>query len=173
MIEIRVLGEDDDRGGFRSGDDDLDRFFHRFAGQNQFRHHLGVTYVAVEEGRILGYATVAPGHLEIDDLPPPERRALPRYPLPVLRLARLAVDRSARGLGLGAQLLRFVLELAVQMSQEFGCVGVVVDAKPGAEGFYERFGFVSLGLLEGMSEARPSPLPMYVSLRAIQKAWGR
>jgi hypothetical protein len=48
-MEIRALREGDDRSGFRSGDPDLDRFFLRFAGQNQFRHHVGVTHVAVED----------------------------------------------------------------------------------------------------------------------------
>src|SRR5262245_17225437 len=93
MAELRALRDDDDRAGFRSADADLDRFFHRFAGQNQFRHHLGVTYVAVEDGRILGYATTAPGHVEIDQLPAAARKKLPAYPLPILRLARLAVDQ--------------------------------------------------------------------------------
>jgi hypothetical protein len=91
-MEIRGLREDDDRSRFRSGDVDLDRFFHRFAGQNQFRHHVGVTYVAIDGGSILGFVTIAPGQIEIDALPPTSRKALPRYPLPVLRLARLAVD---------------------------------------------------------------------------------
>ena len=47
-MEIRALREEDDRAAFRSGDPDLDRFLHRYAGQNQFRHHVGTTYVAVE-----------------------------------------------------------------------------------------------------------------------------
>ena len=76
-MEIRALQEGDDRSSFRSGDADLDRFFSRFAGQNQFRHYIGVTYVAVEGSRVLGFATVAPGHVEIDRLPAPSRRGLP------------------------------------------------------------------------------------------------
>ena len=52
-----------------TADLDLDRFFYRFAGQNQFKHYLGVTYVAVDGDAILGFATVVPGHVEIDDLP--------------------------------------------------------------------------------------------------------
>jgi len=131
-MEIRALREEDDRSQFHSGDPDLDRFFHRFAGQNQFRHYVGVTYVAVDEGRVLGFATIAPGHIEIEDLPAATRKKLPRYPLPVLRLARLAVDQDARGQGLGRRLLRFVLELAVQMANDYGCIGVCVDAKPDA-----------------------------------------
>src|SRR5690242_19025448 len=112
-MEIRPLRESDDRSRFESGDADLDRFFRNYAGQNQFRHYIGVTYVAVEEGHIFGFATVAPGHIEIEDLPINSRRKLPQYPLPVLRLGRLAVDRAAAGQGVGSQLLRFVLELAL------------------------------------------------------------
>ena len=59
-VEIRRLHPEDDRSGFRSGNIELDRFFQRFAGQNQFRHHIGTTYVAVDGATILGFATVAP-----------------------------------------------------------------------------------------------------------------
>lgn len=172
MIEIRALREGDDRTGFRSGDADLDRFFHRFAGQNQFRHHVGVTYVAVTGQRVAAFATVAPGHVEIDGLPPAARAKLPRYPLPVLRLARLAVDQSARGQGLGAGLLQFVLALALRMADDYGCVGVVVDAKPDAVAFYVRYGFMPVEVIEGQSDARPQPTPMFLSVRAIKEALG-
>lgn len=173
MIEIRALREDDDRTPFRSGDADLDRLFHQFAGQNQFRHHLGVTYVAVEDRTILGFATVAAAHVEIDDLPVAVRRKLPRYPLPVLRLARLAVDQSAQGQGLGLHLLRFVLRLALQMADDYGCVGVTVDAKPDAGAFYAKYGFVPVDAVEGRSDARPAPTPMFLSIRAIRSAVGQ
>lgn len=169
-MEIRALREADDRSRFESGDPDLDRFFRQFAGQNQFRHHIGVTYVAVENLQILGFATIAPAHLDIEELPIVVRRKLPRYPLPVLRLARLAVDQSARGYGLGAQLLRFVFNIAVRMQKEFGCVGVVVDAKPDAIAFYEKFGFIAVETLEGISEARPQPTPMFLPITAVQDA---
>src|SRR5512133_363554 len=102
-MEIRPLLPTDDRASFHSGDEALDRFFHRYAGQNQFRHHIGVTYVAVDAGRVLGFATVAPRHIEVEQIPERERRKLPLYPVPVLGLARLAVNTSARGLGVGAQ----------------------------------------------------------------------
>jgi GNAT superfamily N-acetyltransferase len=170
VIEIRILSETDDRSHFRSGDADLDRFFHRFAGQNQFRHYIGVTYVAVDGDQILGFATVAPGVVEIDALPATMRKKLPQYPLPVLRLARLAVGSSARGGGLGSQLLRFVFQLAMRMAHDFGCVGVVVDAKPNAVEFYRRYGFVSSEAVEGQSDARPEPLPMFLAMRQVVRA---
>lgn len=169
-MEIRPLHEGDDRSQFQSGDSDLDRFFQKFAGQNQFRHYLGVSYVAVADRRILGFATIAPGHVAIEDLPAASRKSLPRYPLPVLRLARLAVEQSAQGQGIGAGLLRFVLQLAVRMANDYGCVGVVVDAKPGAAAFYARYGFVPVEATEGESAVRPRPTPMFLSTRAIQRA---
>ncbi len=169
-MEIRALRESDDRSGFRSGDADLDRFLQKYAGQNQFRHHIGTTYVAVEQDRIAGYATVAPGHLEVEDFPPAHRKRLPRYPLPILRLARLAVDESMRGRGLGKHLLRFVLGLSVRMAADFGCAAVVVDAKPGALSFYEQFGFAPLEVIEGQSQARPAATAMFLPLREIAVA---
>lgn len=171
-MEIRALHERDDRSLFRSGDADLDRFFQQFAGQNQFRHHLGVTYVAIDDRRILGFATVAAAHVEIDGLPAAARKKLPRYPLPVLRLARLGVDQSAQGLRLGTELLRFVLQLALRMADDYGCVGVIVDAKPNAVGFYARYGFIPVDAVEGRSDARPAPAPMFLSIRAIKDALG-
>jgi predicted N-acetyltransferase YhbS len=172
-MEIRALHEGDDRSRFRSGDPDLDRFLQRFAGQNQFKHHLGVTYVALEARRVLGYLTVAPGEIEIDGLPVAARKRRPRYPLPVLRLARLAVDESVKGQGLGAELLRFALQLSIRMSVEYGCIGVIVDAKPGAVDFYRRYGFVPVEAVEGQSDVRPAPTSMFLSLRAIKSAQSR
>ena len=121
----------------------LDVYFHRYAGQNQFRHHLGVTYVAVEEERILGFVTVSPGSLDAEELP--SGRRPPPYPVPILRVARLAFDESARGKGLGRALLRFSIELAEQMMEECGCVGLLVDAKSDAVSFLPGLRFRSFG----------------------------
>ena len=127
----------------------------------------------VEEDAELGYATVAPAHLEIEGLPAAERGKLPRYPLPVLRLARLAVDLTVQGQGLGGRLLRFVLELAARMADEYGCIGVVVDAKPAAVEFYARCGFLAAEAVLGAAEARPQPVPIFLAMRLIKAAGGR
>jgi GNAT superfamily N-acetyltransferase len=163
--EIRALQRSDDRQAFCSGDDELDLYFHRYAGQNQFRHHIGTTYVAVEGETILGFVTVSPGSLDAVDLP--SGRKTPPYPVPILRVARLAVDRSAQGSGLGRALLRFAIELAERMMVELGCVGLVVDAKRGAEDFYRRYGFVPLDVLEGATAQRPEPTPMFLALGSV------
>jgi predicted N-acetyltransferase YhbS len=120
-----------------------------------------------DDGRIVGYASVSGGSLTIDELPAATARKLPRYPMPVLRLARLAVDTSVQGRGVGAALLRFVLDLAVDMAERYGCLGVVVDAKQGAEKFYAAYGFEAVELVEGESAARPRPTPMFLPLHDI------
>jgi predicted N-acetyltransferase YhbS len=169
-MEIRILRASDERSTFRSDDMQLDRFIHDYAGQNQFRHHLGMTYVAVENNRVLGYATVAPRHLEIESLPEKTRRKLPHYPLPVLGLARLAVDKAAQSAGSGSQLMRFVFRLAIIMADELGCAGVVVDAKPGMAEFYARYGFTPFDVIEGQLEAHPRPIAMWLPIQTIKKA---
>ncbi|MEZ6075176.1 MAG: hypothetical protein R3C56_05735 [Pirellulaceae bacterium] len=85
MVEIRLLRPDDRRDSFASGDVELDRFFHKFAGQNQFRLHIGSTYVAIGADEIVGFVTLSATSITIDDLPEASRKRLPNYPLPAAR----------------------------------------------------------------------------------------
>jgi GNAT superfamily N-acetyltransferase len=167
VVEIRPLLREDDRRGFFCGQSDLDRFFEHYAGQNQFKLHLAVTYVAVVEARIVGFATVAASSIERANLPSTrQRKRLPDYPLPVVRLARLGVDTRAQGLGIGKALLRYVLGLALEQRDHLGCVGVVTDAKTEAVPFHETLGFVALGgVREGLLAGEP--LPMFLGIEVI------
>jgi GNAT superfamily N-acetyltransferase len=165
MLEIRLLLPGDKRDNFVSGDEALDQYFRMYAGQNQFRHRIGVNYVAIIEGRVIGYAGVSPAHIEVERLPATLSKKLPGYPLPVLRLARLATDRRVRGQGVGLELLRYVFGLAQRMSRDFGCVGVLVDAKLQAVPFYDRYGFMVLSADIGVSKT--APVPMFLALNRI------
>jgi GNAT superfamily N-acetyltransferase len=165
---VRRLEPGDDRAAFRSGDVELDRFFLRYAGQNQFRNHIGTTYVALDHGgKIVGFATLVASELTTSKLPASKRKRLPHYPVPVLRLARLAVSEDAQGQGVGRALLRTTFALAHQMARDVGCVGVVVDAKLKAVAFYERLGFFALEAEAGKLGDRPEPQPMFLELSAI------
>lgn len=164
---VRLLETRDDRSSFRSGNADLDRFFHRYAGQNPFRHHLGTTWIAVEGERIVGFVTVSPGEIRASALAPERLARLPAYPLPVLRIARLAVAHERRGTGVGSALLRAAFVAARRLAAEYGCVGVLVDAKHGAEPYYARFGFEPVALLAGELGDRPVPTTMFLELGAI------
>lgn len=167
-LEVRRLEPDDDRSGFRSGNVDLDRFFLRYAAQNQFRHHIGTTYIAVDPtGFVAGFATVTASEIAPESMPGAKRKKLPRYPVPVLRLARLAVDERVKGLGVGSLLLRAVLALARKLAEDVGCAGVLVDAKPEAVAFYEKLGFLPLVGVAGMLGDRPEPLPMFLAISQV------
>jgi GNAT superfamily N-acetyltransferase len=166
-VLIRRLESRDDRSGFRSGNIDLDRFFQRFAGQNQFRHHIGTTYVAVQADRILGFVTVSSGEIVAEKLTKSFRRRLPAYPLPILRLARLAVDERYQGHGIGRLLLRATLELALEMRDRAGCIGVVVDAKADVVTFYSSLGFIPIDLISGTLDDRPEPVAMFLPIGQI------
>lgn len=147
-------------------------FLERYAWQNQTRHHLGVTYVAVEEStrRVLGYVTVAAASISPDG----EGAAAPGgyRSIPVLRIARLAVDTHAQGARLGAELLHAAIAIALGESERIGCAGVMVDALPAAVGFYERYGFRAMGVVVGGSAARPRPVPMFISLARVRRGVG-
>lgn len=170
-MEIRVLRPSDDRAHFRSGDVELDRFFQRFAGQNQFRVHLGVTHVAVEGKQLLGFATVSAAQVKLTQLPEAARKGLPHYPVPVVRLSRLAVSEEAQGRGIGAALLRHVNLIAAELStNRVGCAGVLVDAKPGAVAFYARYGFVALEVEDGGLGSHLKATQMILGMRRILAA---
>jgi predicted N-acetyltransferase YhbS len=167
-ILIRLLRESDDRTSFRSGHDDLDRFFVRYAGQNQFRLHIGTTYVAVDErGTIVGFVTVASCSIEVRDVPKRLAKRFPAYPLAALRLARMAVAEGLQRAGVGSLLMKAVFLIARDQARKTGCAFVVVDAKPGAETYYERWGFEKLPVESGELDARPRPSTMFLELGAI------
>lgn len=148
---IRLFAETDDPSGFSCGSSELDRYLAAHASNNA---QLGVsaTYVHVSEANIIdGFVTLAGTSIMSSETP--ISCNLPRYPLPALLVARLAVDQSAQNRGIGRRLLAFALEEALVMHSRIGCVAVVVDAKPDAISFYERFGFESVVLADPPANA--------------------
>lgn len=143
-------------------------FFTRYAGQNQFKLHIGTTYVAVDDAEaITGFVTVASCSIEIAEVPKRLVKRLPSYPIPALRLARMAVAEGLRGGGVGGLLMKAVFIIARDQARKSGCAFVVVDAKPGAETYYERFGFEALPVEAGELELKPTPTPMFLELGGI------
>jgi len=167
---IRRLLASDDTSRFRCGDQEYDLFLQRYAGQNQDRLFVGTTYAALDGPWVVGYVTVAVGQLDRDDVPSKVRGGLPRYPLPVLRLARLAVDEAFQGHGLGRRLAAYALAVALQVRAAAGCVGVVVDALPRRASFYAELGFVELEFTSGQSAIRPQPVAMFLPIGAVEAA---
>ena len=166
-MQIRRLRASDDPHRFASGSLMLDRFLIDYAWSNQDSLGIGVTYVAPVENDVGGYITVAAASLQRDIAPPPDLRIYPRYPLPVLKIGRLAVDARIQGQGIGHALLTHSLAVAWAMRETVGCIGVCVDALPTAVPYYEHLGFIPQMQLEGLSGSRPRPTPMYLSLNQM------
>ena len=161
MVAIQLLATQHRREGFNCGDAALNDFLLRQAGQQQ-RHGFGKTYVAVAEDgvTVMGFVTVSAGQIATASLP--VQLKLPRYPAPMLRIGRLAVDVRYQGKGIGQDLLVFALRLAVEFSQRVGLYAVVVDAKHAkARAFYVKLGFIA---------CVDNPLCLYLPVATLEQS---
>lgn len=136
-----------DAAPFRCGQAALDDYIRRYASQD-VRRNLARVFVASPTGdsrRLAGYFTLSAGSVGCSDLPASLARKLPRYPVPVALIGRLAVDSEFQGKGLGAILLADACRKVVQASAVLAVAGIVVDAKDAsAVRFYAHFGFVPM-----------------------------
>ncbi len=144
--QVERLERDHVRDTFACGKPPLDEFIRRLVNQYEKRN-LGRTYVAVRPGekQILGYYTLASGSIAFQNLPDTSARKLPRHPVPVILLARLAIDQRVQGQGWGVGLLMDALQTSIGLADTLGIHAVEVDAiDQQAKSFYEKYGFVTL-----------------------------
>jgi len=128
---------------FRCGQPALDRFLIRHALQAQ-QANSSQTYVAVDDGEVVGFYTMVAGEVRHPDAPARIVRGMPRNPIPLLVLARLAVHTKAQGHGLGAGLLLDALGRTLQVADLIGIRALAVHAKDErAAAFYRHFGFTA------------------------------
>lgn len=157
-IVIENLSSRHDRTAFDCGVEDLNTYLKEYSGQHE-RRGMSRTYVAVEEGEklALGYYSISSGAVAFDLVP----ENLPHHPVPVALIGRLAVDKSARGLGLGEMLLVHGLRSAQRASEVVGIYAVVVDAwDQAAREFYLKYGF---------NELRDDQLHLYLPMKVIRQ----
>lgn len=135
------------RDEFDCGVPQLNDYLKKYARQNQEKG-IAKTFVAitdVENKIIVGYYSVSMGQVEFESMPQQYRRGLPRYPLPAMRVGKLAVDSSMQGRGLGKELLMDCFRKAFSLSQDIGIFAVTVDAiNEQAKAFYLKYGFIQL-----------------------------
>jgi GNAT superfamily N-acetyltransferase len=127
---------------FTCGEPELDRFLIRHALQAQ-QMNSSQTYVGLSGTTIIGYYTIVAGEVRHADAPERVVKGMPRHPIPLLVLARLAVHRGWRGRGIGAGLLLDALERTLQAADIIGVRSLAVHAKDdAAAAFCRNFGFV-------------------------------
>jgi len=158
------LDKGHDLSAFDCGVAPLDDYLRKYAWQNH-QNRSARTYVTTRDGRVVGYYTLAAGSVRREDTPPRVAKGLGQYPVPIILLARLAVDRSEQGKGLGAALLKDALQRAAQAADIVGCRALLVHAKDeSAQAFYRKFGFESSPVDE---------LHLYLLMKDILAAFGR
>lgn len=138
---ITGLAQHHDRDDFDCGEPVLNTFLQRLARQ-QAQRDFNRTYVATAPGetRIRGYYSISSASIDFANWPAGLK--LPRYPVPVARIGRLAVDVREQGNGVGKALLRHAMHLAATLAEQIGVYAVVVDAKHAhAAAFYAHYGF--------------------------------
>ncbi len=127
--------------GFICGEASLDDWLKRRAMANQLSGASRTFVVTDQDGRVHGYYAMAAGAVSHQAATSAVRRNMPD-PVPVMVLARLAVDHRAQGLRLGGALLQDAVHRAVAVSQNAGVRALIVHAlHDRAKAFYEHYGF--------------------------------
>jgi GNAT superfamily N-acetyltransferase len=151
---------------FECGREQLDRWLRAYARQGQ-RRDTARTFVVCQQQRtdVVGYYTLVASQVEQSEATGEVQSGTSKhFPIPVCLIARLAVDRSEQGAGLGRSLLLDALKRTERASRSVAMRAVLVHAlDEEAAGFYERFGF---------KPASAEPLTLMVPLEAVRRTLG-
>ncbi len=168
-VMVRRLEEADVVENFDCNDPALNSYVKKHAWSNQQKSFIGVTYVVVDEAApqtVLGYFTLATSSIPRDAFPKKHVRGLPTYDLPLILLARLAVDHRFEGKGLGTLLLKEAFKISLNIAERVGCRCIITEAYPDKVGWYAKYGFVSL---EESAENKPTRR-MFLDIRTLRLA---
>lgn len=167
-LQLERLGTHHDVSGFVSGNEELDSWLRRHALAAQ-QMDSARTFLLVRGGegagsRVAGYFSLTMSSVLRAEAPPKLVRGLPAYPVGMVLLARLAIDRGEQGKGLGALLLAEALRKAVAAGEAAAARLVVVDAiDDEAAKFYAHHGFIA---------APGYPLRLYRRMKDIRASLG-
>lgn len=150
LYNIRSFDKTVDTASFCCGQQLLDEYIHRYASQDS-RRNVARVFLATPKlapNKLAGFFTLSAGSvscLDLPGLPDSLAKKLPRYPVPVALIGRLAVATEFQGKGLGSILLADACRKVAHASSALAVVGIVVEAKEAsAENFYRHFGFQTL-----------------------------
>lgn len=138
---VAKLGAADNVDAFDCGSPALNQFLQRYALVN-LKANSAQTYVCCVEGAVVGYYSLAVGSVDAESAPARVLKGMARHPVPVMILARLAVDLAHQRKGLGQALLKDALLRTVQAADIAGIRAVLVHAKDeAARQWYESWEF--------------------------------
>jgi GNAT superfamily N-acetyltransferase len=157
---VEKLRRDHPVENFDCGREELNRYLVRYAWQNQ-QAGAAQTYVGVVGEVIVGYHTLAVGHVALEDASERLTKGLAKHPVPIMLLARLATDHRWRGKGVGKALLRDAMQRTLQAADIAGIRALAVHAKDQeARRLYEHFDFVP---------SPTDPMHLFVLLKDVRR----
>jgi len=144
-IKIVPISKVLSKKAFDCGITELNQYFRQYAFTND-KKTIGRTFVAVKHNipfKPIGYYTVSSAQIFFNDLPEDMKKGIPRYPVPAMRIGKLAIDLQYQKQGVGAFLLKDVFSRALSLSKEIGLKCILVDAiNDKAKSFYMKYGFI-------------------------------
>lgn len=147
--------------GFDCGQEPLNRYLVRYAWMNQ-QAGAAQTYVGLVGDTVVGYHALAVGHVLPDQAPDRLTKGLARRPVPIMLLARLAVDIRWHGQGIGRALLKDAMLRTLQAADIAGIRALAVHAKDqNAREFYDHFDFIP---------SPTDPLHLFVLLKDVRRS---
>jgi GNAT superfamily N-acetyltransferase len=157
---VEKLRRDNAVDDFDCGREELNRYLQRYALQNQ-QAGASQTYVGLAGDVVIGYHTLSVGEVKYEGAPARLTKGPARHPVPVMLLARLAVDRRWQGQRVGESLLKDSMLRTLQAADIAGIRAFAVHAKDeNAKRFYERFDFVP---------SPTDPMHLFVLLKDVRK----
>jgi len=164
IFGFHLLDKSFDRDSFDCGIPELNNFLKAKARQNQ-KASFNKTFVAIQaedsDKKVLGFYSLSMGEIDLSLLPEDLRKKLPRHPVPVARLGRLAVDVTTQGQGLGKLLLVDAMMKVLSASESVGVYALLVDAKDEtAKKFYQKYGFIAF---------KDEPMALFLPLASFPK----
>lgn len=136
-----VLSSDHSLNDFDCGDPTLNKWLKRYAMLNQ-QANSARTFVVCKEKSVIGFYTLAVGSIEHEIAGERIKKGLARHPIPVMILARLAVDLNFQGQSVGSGLLKDAILRTLEAADLAGIRAIFVHAKDEkARRFYNRFDF--------------------------------
>lgn len=138
---IEKLSKAHDLSAFDCGKESLNTWLKRWALTNQ-QSESAQTYVLHRNGVVVGYYTLTAGSVRLDEAPARISKGLPKNPIGVILLARLAIDKREHSQGLGSALLKNALLRVMSAADTVGARALLVHALDAeARAFYEKFHF--------------------------------
>jgi GNAT superfamily N-acetyltransferase len=157
---VEKLRRDHPVESFDCGREELNRYLIRFAWQNQ-QAGAAQSYVGMVGEVIAGYYTLAVGQVTLENAPERLKKGLAKHPVPVMLLARLAIDRRWQGQGVGKALLRDAMQRTLQAADIAGIRAFAVHAKDEeARRFYEHFDLIP---------SPTDPMHLFVLLKDVRR----